>query len=117
MIVLDHEKLSPEFYTSESLEVQKLELNGEGNDFIKLGQNEPNPFKNNTTIRYSLQKDAQVELSLYDFTGRLIKTMDIEGKEGVNSLELNSEGLGTGLVYYKVKTEQFSAVKNMIIID
>ncbi len=40
-----------------------------------LEQNYPNPFNPATTIRYTLEKDADVELAVYDVTGRLVREL------------------------------------------
>ncbi len=42
---------------------------------ISLQQNFPNPFNPTTTIPYTLRDDAHVNLSIYDITGRVIKTI------------------------------------------
>jgi hypothetical protein len=40
-----------------------------------LEQNYPNPFDQSTTIRYSLLKQADVSLKIYDLTGREVRVL------------------------------------------
>lgn len=40
-----------------------------------LEQNYPNPFNPNTTIRFSIDREALVVLSIYDISGRLVRTL------------------------------------------
>jgi thiol-disulfide isomerase/thioredoxin len=42
-----------------------------------LLQNYPNPFNPETWIPYQLSEDAEVEISIYDIAGRLVKRMDL----------------------------------------
>ena len=51
---------------------------------FSLKQNYPNPFNPKTTIDYSLTSDAFVDLSIFDISGRRIKTM-------VNSFQSKGE--------------------------
>ncbi|KPJ49454.1 hypothetical protein AMJ40_05490, partial [candidate division TA06 bacterium DG_26] len=45
-----------------------------------LGQNWPNPFSEQTQIRYQIPKDATVALSVYDITGKLVRNVVCEEK-------------------------------------
>ena len=50
----------------------------------------PNPFKNSTTIRWVLASAGRVELSVYDRTGRLVRTLvDGEQSRGPRYAEWN----------------------------
>ncbi|MFH1755440.1 MAG: FlgD immunoglobulin-like domain containing protein [Candidatus Latescibacterota bacterium] len=40
-----------------------------------LGRNYPNPFNPSTTIPFTLARDAQVTLRIYDVSGRLVRTL------------------------------------------
>ncbi len=42
---------------------------------FELSQNYPNPFNPNTTISYSLSRNSDVELAVYDLLGRKVRTL------------------------------------------
>ncbi|MGD8627537.1 MAG: FlgD immunoglobulin-like domain containing protein [bacterium] len=44
----------------------------DGGESVKLGRNAPNPFKQSTSISYSLANSGQVRLGVYTLTGRLV---------------------------------------------
>ena len=43
---------------------------------VILHQNSPNPFKDYTEISFELPQDADVELNIYDITGKMIKSIN-----------------------------------------
>lgn len=88
----------------------------------KLYQNYPNPFKSHTTIRYSLPTESKVSLSIYDVSGRLVKTLvDQHQLGGVYSIKWNGkDNLGTnvssGIYFYRLITDNYQTTKRAIII-
>jgi hypothetical protein len=89
-----------------------------------LFQNYPNPFNPSTTISFSLQEDSVVELVIYDFRGKkvttLLKNRSIS-KDKVNTFTWNGcndngETVGTGLYFYKLKTDSFETTKKMLLL-
>ncbi len=93
---------------------------------FKLNQNYPNPFNPATTISFSLNKSAQVKLSIYDALGRLvIVLLDAQLSEGHHDIEWNSKdysgtSVSSGVYIYKiiVKAENklFSQSKKMTLV-
>lgn len=68
-----------------------------------LEQNYPNPFSGYTTIRYSLPRAEQVEISLYNTLGRKLETLvdDIQDA-GTYQLRFNSGSLPEGVYIYRL---------------
>lgn len=64
-----------------------------------LYQNTPNPFKEQTTIRFSLADDAQsASICIFDMTGKMLKTLPVS--PGESSVSLNGWELGEGMFLY-----------------
>lgn len=95
---------------------KKLALQSEGIKVYSLDQNYPNPFRNETRIRYNLPVASSVNLSLFDMNGRLIKVL-INGsrEQGTHTVSFNPGMLSSGLYFYKIQAGNFSAVRKMII--
>ncbi|MEA3494542.1 MAG: CotH kinase family protein [Bacteroidota bacterium] len=61
----------------------------------------PNPFTNNFNLSYNLQKTANVEISIYDITGKLLKTVvNKNQRQGnyflnfdIKQVNINSKGI------------------------
>jgi hypothetical protein len=53
--------------------------------------NFPNPFTSNTTLRYSLKETDNVNITLYDMQGRVVKEV-FNGKHSAGMHELTIDG-------------------------
>lgn len=71
-------------------------------DFI-LSQNYPNPFNPSTKIEYYLPLKSFVSIKVFDISGREIKTIVNETKQGgYYSEEFDGTGLSSGVYFYKL---------------
>lgn len=83
----------------------------------ELFQNYPNPFNPSTTISYSLPKQSQVTLKVYDILGNEIETLDNEEKAaGTHKINFNASNLSSGLYFYKLEAENYVEGKKMILL-
>jgi hypothetical protein len=81
-----------------------------------LGQNYPNPFRNETTIQYVLPKAEQVNISLFDISGRTVKVLVNGSKEaGTHAITFNTGTLTRGIYYYRIQAGDFTDVKKLTI--
>lgn len=89
-------------------------------DNYVLFQNYPNPFNPSTIIRYKLNKNANVVLSLYDVLGKEVSTLVNEyQKAGDYKIQFHSDNelqLPAGVYFYRLKTDNFTQVKKMILL-
>ncbi|MCX7785523.1 MAG: T9SS type A sorting domain-containing protein, partial [candidate division WOR-3 bacterium] len=87
-----------------------------------LYQNSPNPFKSQTTIRYSISAQSKVSLVIYDVSGRLIKTLVNERKApGIysiiwNGTDDNGRKVGQGVYFYVLKTADNKIQRKMLMM-
>jgi len=66
----------------------------------------PNPVENEATIKYSVAQAGQVEINLYDMSGKLIRTLlNQYNNEGVHSFRINVEDLLSGQYNIVMKTD------------
>ena len=91
-------------------------------DEFALAQNYPNPFNPKTVIEFSLSEETNVNLSVYDLTGKLIKElantpMQI-GNYNItwNGTDTNGAKVGAGVYLYKLQTDNFSESRKMILL-
>lgn len=82
-----------------------------------LNQNYPNPFNPSTVISYSLPTPSNVELDVYDLTGRMVKKLESGLKSsGTHSITFDGSDLSSGLYVYALRANGFSDVKKMTLI-
>ena len=87
---------------------------------FQLEQNFPNPFNNETQIRYCLPGLAEVSLNIYDLLGQIVYEkqlgMQLSGMQTVQWLA----SVGSGVYYYRItarnEKNSFSRVKKMIVM-
>lgn len=84
---------------------------------FSLGQNYPNPFNPETKIRFELPYRDFVSLKIYDILGRDIKTLINEIRQAGNyEVTFNGSFLSSGIYFYRLETQGFSATKRMLLI-
>lgn len=86
-----------------------------------LLQNYPNPFNAGTVIPFTLTKDAEYSLTIYNVAGQVVRTFTGMGHVGTNNLEWNGmtasgSVAATGMYFYRVSTPEFTATKKMVLI-
>jgi hypothetical protein len=82
-----------------------------------LIQNYPNPFNPITTINYSIEKEGNVILSVYDVIGNRAATIVDEYKpKGSYSAQFNGNKLASGIYIYQLKVNDFVSSKTMVLL-
>jgi hypothetical protein len=119
MIAVTSDVTAAESYNAD-LEVGKVSLDVRTAPVasIELFQNEPNPFRGQTTVTFNMPVAAKATLSIYDVTGKVVTVRNIDAVKGMNSEIFTREQVGaTGVLYYTLESGDFTATKKMIIIE
>ncbi len=110
--------------------IKQLDINGNFEYFhlrneIKIGipmeyeltQNYPNPFNPVTVINYQIPKKGNVSLTLYDISGREVRSLLNEIKEaGYYSVSFNGSDLSSGIYFYSLNVNGFKDTKRMMLL-
>lgn len=77
----------------------------------------PNPFNPSTTINFQLPKDGFVALKVYDIVGNEVKIL-VNGYRtaGNYSVNFDASNLSSGIYFYQIKTNNYFAVKKMMLL-
>lgn len=84
---------------------------------FNLDQNYPNPFNPTTIISFQLPKSGMVSLKVYDVLGREVATLVNQAMDaGSQKISFNANGLTSGMYFYKLKCDNFTSVKKMMLM-
>ena len=82
-----------------------------------LNQNYPNPFNPSTQISFGLPKSGNVKLVVFDILGREVKTLVNEFQTaGTHSITFDASSLASGVYFYSITANDFTATKKMLLI-
>ncbi len=118
-------KVTPEHLANAVLPV-RLDAIGQPTQNL-LWQNYPNPFNPETWIPYQLSEDSPVSVSIYDTTGKLIRTLQLGFQsagfynsreraaywDGRNAL---GERVASGIYFYQLTTPSFQQTRRLVIV-
>ncbi|MCL6495909.1 MAG: T9SS type A sorting domain-containing protein [Ignavibacterium sp.] len=86
-------------------------------DKFSLEQNFPNPFNNETTIKYSVDKESFVELKVYDLLGNEVAILVNERKTpGQYYARFSDKNLTSGIYIYRIISDTRSFSRKMILL-
>jgi len=84
---------------------------------FKLSQNYPNPFNPITTIKYDIPNKTDVNLSVYDITGRLVDNLvNRTQSAGSYSVQWNASNVSSGVYIYRIDAGEFISVKKCLVV-
>lgn len=82
-----------------------------------LYQNFPNPFNNQTIIKYILQARGYVMLKLFNISGAEVMTIDKGLKEpGTHEITIDVSKLTSGVYFFKLENDFYSDTKKLLLI-
>ena len=92
-----------------------------------LAQNFPNPFNPETWIPYQLSESTEVKISIYDISGRLVRSLDLGWQPTGSYMTPSSaaywdgrnavgERVASGIYFYTLQTSDFAATRRMVIL-
>ncbi|MBK8550686.1 MAG: T9SS type A sorting domain-containing protein [Ignavibacteria bacterium] len=77
--------------------------------------NFPNPFNPTTKIYFTLPKEGNVKISVYNSTGQLVKEFNGFRASGYHTVEFDGSAFSSGVYFYRIETNEFTETKRMIL--
>ena len=97
--------------------VVDVDAQGPETDAFAWGENYPNPFNPSTLLEYRLETAGQVSLTIYELTGREIRTL-FEGSQnsGLHRVHFDGSGLASGIYLARLQSGTRTAVNRMMLL-
>ncbi len=85
---------------------------------VRLQQNYPNPFAQQTTIAFDLPQSQRAHLAVYDLLGKQVATLvdDELLLEGPHRVLFDARGLSSGVYVYVLRTEDGVRTQKMVLV-
>lgn len=78
-------------------------------DNVVVDENEtllfPNPMKTVSEIRFYSEVNAETAIEIYNMAGILVKKLNLDTTTGNNSVDINRNGLSSGLYFIKISND------------
>ena len=124
MVQINSEILRAEAYSQADqlmdAELRFANANGittEAKEFA-LYQNRPNPFRDETVIGFEIPTAGQATLTFTDISGKVLRVFQGDFARGYNEFRVNRHELqASGVIYYRLTSDDNAATRKMIIIE
>ena len=84
---------------------------------FRLWQNQPNPFNPVTRFRFAIPERTRVTMTLYDSSGREVRTLvDDEYEPGYHETLLDASGLASGVYFCRMSAGSFSEARKLVLL-
>ncbi|GEM_PF-2183543 len=94
----------------------KQEDNKIVNEF-RIYQNYPNPFNPSTNIKFSVPREADVTLKVFNVLGEEVTTLvNKTMKPGTYNVQFNAKDLTSGIYFYTLTSDNFVQTKKMLLL-
>ena len=97
---------------------QELDINFITQAFTEfyVKQNMPNPWNKSTDIEINLPQAGQVDMKIFDFTGRLVSSATKKMPKGISHWTLDrSQFIHSGVYFYQINSGVHSLTQKMIV--
>ena len=121
-LVLTSEITAAEAYTSHTYDLIDVNFSiTEADEKLKeviLYQNEPNPFSDETKVKFYLPESQNVNFVIFDLSGQIIMSNSMSLKSGEHSVIIpESDFNSSGVFYYQLETSTTTLTRKLILIE
>jgi hypothetical protein len=75
----------------------------------------PNPFSTSAEVKFSLKNAGKATMNVTDITGKIVRTLTMDAKAGINSLTFNKENLQAGIYFINLTSGEKTITEKVSI--
>ena len=84
---------------------------------FQLEQNYPNPFNPSTTIKYEINKQADVNISIYNAIGqKVMELVNTQQSAGTYEVKFDAASLSSGIYFYSLSNGSSLITRKMMLV-
>ena len=84
---------------------------------FKVSEVYPNPFNPSAQLKFALQKNAPVNIAVYNMSGQLVEQLIDEHKSaGSYELKWNASEIGSGIYFFQVRAGDAIQTRKAILV-
>ena len=90
--------------------IKETSQNSASNSFIY-----PNPASNNAVLAIDLKDNSTVDVNVMNALGQMVKTTKATAQTGANKINIDLNGLSTGIYMVNIKVDNATSTKKLIV--
>jgi len=76
----------------------------------------PNPVNNELNLKFELDREGSIEISILDLTGRTVHNLSALGVAGLNNVSFNlANNIANGNYFVRIQQGNHSSIKQIVI--
>jgi len=83
---------------------------------FSLSQNYPNPFNARTNIAFTIDRESDVSIAIYNITGQKVTDLSGHFEAGKNMVKWDASEVASGVYFYRVSTDDKTETRKMMLL-
>jgi len=83
---------------------------------FSLSQNYPNPFNAKTNIAFTIDRESDVSIGIYNLTGQKVTDLSGHFDAGENMVSWDASDVASGVYFYRVSINDKSETRKMVLL-
>jgi hypothetical protein len=75
----------------------------------------PNPAKNSVNVSVNLVNNSKIQIDVLNAVGQVVRSAKADGQNGINTVQVDVNGLASGIYMVNVKVDNASSTKKLVI--
>lgn len=102
------------YFSAEPLNFSNVGINENAKDALQFSVY-PNPANNKCVVSLNLNTNANLQISVLNYLGQVVKTVNYKAQFGTNDIEIDLANLKSGIYFVNVKNGNTTSTKKLVV--